>query len=214
MQLYADGKAYGEPVTVKAAEGWQYTFKNVPLYKEGLGERIDYNAKEVKVPDGYRFVEDQNHQGIGPEKGSASGSTVGTEPPGIGPEELGTGHGEAGGDGISNDQGIGPEEPEITIGENQNGNGNDHDQGIGPEEPGTATGGNQSGNGDDHDQGIGPEEPGTATGGNQSGNGDDHDQGIGPEEPGTETGGNQSGNGNGGDQGIGPEEPGSEAGGN
>lgn len=85
---------------MKAAEGWQYTFKNVPLYKEGLGERIDYNAKEVKVPDGYRFVEDQNHQGIGPEE-------PGTE---TGGNQSGNGNG--------GDQGIGPEEPGSEAGGN------------------------------------------------------------------------------------------------
>ena len=51
VQLYADGTAYGDPVTVTASDNWQYTWTNLPEYK--AGKPIVYTVKEVSVPTGY-----------------------------------------------------------------------------------------------------------------------------------------------------------------
>ena len=52
VQLYADGTAYGDPITVTAADGWRYTVQNLPKYKDGV--EIQYTINEVNVPDGYQ----------------------------------------------------------------------------------------------------------------------------------------------------------------
>ena len=49
VQLYQDGKAYGEPVKLNAANGWSYTWT-------GLDEGHEWTVEEVNVPDGYRMT--------------------------------------------------------------------------------------------------------------------------------------------------------------
>jgi len=55
LQLYANGKAVGEPVEVKAPETasdvWTYTFDQLDRYENG--NEINYTVKEVSVPEGY-----------------------------------------------------------------------------------------------------------------------------------------------------------------
>ena len=51
VQLYADGTAHGDPVEVKAADGWTYTWTNLP--KNEKGEAIVYTVAEINVPEGY-----------------------------------------------------------------------------------------------------------------------------------------------------------------
>ena len=50
-QLYADGKAYGAPVTLNEANGWTHTWNNLPE-KHG-GQTVDYAVEEVNIPTGY-----------------------------------------------------------------------------------------------------------------------------------------------------------------
>lgn len=52
IQLYADGNAYDEPVTISASDGWEAYFENLPKYSSGTTE-IRYTADEVEVPAGY-----------------------------------------------------------------------------------------------------------------------------------------------------------------
>ena len=58
----------GEPVTVKASDGWTYTFKNLPLYDKD-GEEISYSASEVDVPRGYSCLAMSQASGNGPISG-------------------------------------------------------------------------------------------------------------------------------------------------
>lgn len=51
VQLYADGAASGDPVTLEAADGWVHTWTGLPKYASGAA--IDYTVAEVDVPDGY-----------------------------------------------------------------------------------------------------------------------------------------------------------------
>ena len=46
VQLYQDGTAYGDPVELNEANGWQYIWTELP-------EGFAYTAGEVEVPDGY-----------------------------------------------------------------------------------------------------------------------------------------------------------------
>ena len=52
IQLYADGVAYGDPVTVNAQDNWAANFTGLPKYSTGTTE-IKYTADEVAVPTGY-----------------------------------------------------------------------------------------------------------------------------------------------------------------
>ncbi|MGN8738467.1 Cna B-type domain-containing protein, partial [Bilifractor sp. HCP3S3_D3] len=53
VQLYADGKTSGEPVTLTESSGWLYTWTELPMYKNG-GTKIAYTVKEVsELPSGY-----------------------------------------------------------------------------------------------------------------------------------------------------------------
>ena len=52
IQLYADGSAYGKPVTVNAQNKWEANFTGLPKYSTGTTE-IKYTADEVAVPTGY-----------------------------------------------------------------------------------------------------------------------------------------------------------------
>ena len=51
VQLYADGKAYGDPVTLDAANGWKHTWSG--LDRNAAGKAIAYTVKEVSIPEGY-----------------------------------------------------------------------------------------------------------------------------------------------------------------
>ena len=51
VQLYANGKASGDPVTLDAANGWKYTWSG--LDKNASGKAITYTVKETSVPHGY-----------------------------------------------------------------------------------------------------------------------------------------------------------------
>ena len=50
VQLKADGKDYGDPVTL-TGEDWTYTFSNLP--EKANGQDIKYTVVEVSVPEGY-----------------------------------------------------------------------------------------------------------------------------------------------------------------
>ena len=51
VQLYADGKKSGDPVTLNEADNWTYTWTG--LDEKSAGSAIRYTVQEVKVPDGY-----------------------------------------------------------------------------------------------------------------------------------------------------------------
>ncbi len=52
VQLYADGVAYGTPVTLTATDGWKANYTDLPRYSTGETEVV-YTVKEVTVPTGY-----------------------------------------------------------------------------------------------------------------------------------------------------------------
>lgn len=51
VQLYANGKVSGDPVTLDAANGWKHTWSD--LDKNASGKAIIYTVKEVSIPEGY-----------------------------------------------------------------------------------------------------------------------------------------------------------------
>ena len=51
VQLYANGKAVGEPVKLTEKGGWTYTWTGLDVNRDG--KAIEYTVKEVNVPDGY-----------------------------------------------------------------------------------------------------------------------------------------------------------------
>lgn len=52
VQLYANGKVYGDSVTLKADNNWSYTWEHLSKLAINGGE-IEYTVKEVTVPDDY-----------------------------------------------------------------------------------------------------------------------------------------------------------------
>ncbi|MBR0137228.1 MAG: Cna B-type domain-containing protein, partial [Erysipelotrichaceae bacterium] len=54
VQLQADGVAYGDPVVLTAANGWQATVSNLPRYNEG--NPITYTWVEETLPQGYTLI--------------------------------------------------------------------------------------------------------------------------------------------------------------
>ena len=52
VQLYADGVAKGDVVTLTAANDWHYTWTKLPVYKDH-GKTIVYTVQEVGSTDGY-----------------------------------------------------------------------------------------------------------------------------------------------------------------
>ena len=52
VQLYADGVAKGDVVTLTAANNWHYTWTKLPVYKDH-GKTIVYTVQEVGSTDGY-----------------------------------------------------------------------------------------------------------------------------------------------------------------
>ena len=57
VQLYADGKAFGEPVTLKADNDWRHVFADLAKYQEG--KEVVYTVAEVAVPSGYSVTSSQ-----------------------------------------------------------------------------------------------------------------------------------------------------------
>jgi len=57
VQLYADGKAFGEPVTLKADNDWRHVFADLDKYQEG--KEVVYTVEEVAVPSGYSVTSSQ-----------------------------------------------------------------------------------------------------------------------------------------------------------
>ncbi len=51
VQLYADGKASGDPVTLSEDNDWTYTWEKLTKYAGG--DEIEYTVDETEVPDGY-----------------------------------------------------------------------------------------------------------------------------------------------------------------
>jgi len=51
VQLYADGKAKGDPVTLNASGEWKYTWTNLPKNKDG--KEIVYTVDETETYEGY-----------------------------------------------------------------------------------------------------------------------------------------------------------------
>ena len=57
VQLYANGKAFGEPVTLKADNDWRHVFADLAKYQEG--KEVVYTVEEVDVPSGYSGTSSQ-----------------------------------------------------------------------------------------------------------------------------------------------------------
>ena len=57
VQLYANGKAFGEPVTLKADNDWRHVFADLAKYQEG--KEVVYTVEEVAVPSGYSVTSSQ-----------------------------------------------------------------------------------------------------------------------------------------------------------
>ena len=55
VQLYADGKALGDAVTLNDDNGWAYTWKDLYLnaFENGASDRIRYTVAETEIPEGY-----------------------------------------------------------------------------------------------------------------------------------------------------------------
>ena len=51
VQLYANGNAVGEAVSLSAQSDWSYTWENLPVNEKG--KAIEYTVEEVDVPEGY-----------------------------------------------------------------------------------------------------------------------------------------------------------------
>jgi hypothetical protein len=51
VQLYADGKAYGEPVILKEAGNWTYTWSDLNVNQKGT--KVSYTVGELDVAKGY-----------------------------------------------------------------------------------------------------------------------------------------------------------------
>lgn len=54
IQLLANGKATGDPVTLSAENDWKYTWSDLQL--NANGKAISYTVKELNVPSGYRAI--------------------------------------------------------------------------------------------------------------------------------------------------------------
>ena len=56
VQLYADGRAIGEPVTLSESNNWSHTWTKLAKYTNPTGskeEEIEYKVAETEVPEGY-----------------------------------------------------------------------------------------------------------------------------------------------------------------
>ena len=54
VQLYADGSAYGEAVTLSEANKWAHTWKDLPENSNGV--KINYTVEEINVKEGYTAI--------------------------------------------------------------------------------------------------------------------------------------------------------------
>lgn len=61
VQLYADGEALGDPVTLDESNKWSHTWSD--LFKKEDGELIDYSVKETTVPQGYESNVEEDSSG-------------------------------------------------------------------------------------------------------------------------------------------------------
>ena len=52
VQLYADGTAYGDPVTLTSAGNWTYTWSSLPV--KSNGNKIEYTVRELTEAGGYK----------------------------------------------------------------------------------------------------------------------------------------------------------------
>lgn len=52
IQLYADGVAYGDPVTLSDDNNWTASYTDLPKYSSGDKE-VNYTVDELSVPEGY-----------------------------------------------------------------------------------------------------------------------------------------------------------------
>ncbi|WP_462421871.1 Cna B-type domain-containing protein [Salinicoccus sp. Marseille-QA3877] len=63
VQLTADGKEIGEPVTLSTENDWTNTWNGLPLNNDG--EPINYSVEELDVPEGYTAsINDEDHGNI------------------------------------------------------------------------------------------------------------------------------------------------------
>ena len=67
VQLFADGKAEGDPVPLNAGNGWSYTWKDLtkncnPSGEAGGSRAIVYTVEEIGVPSGYQVAVSGNAQ--------------------------------------------------------------------------------------------------------------------------------------------------------
>ncbi|MBQ6288924.1 MAG: Cna B-type domain-containing protein, partial [Clostridia bacterium] len=63
VQLKADGKDVGAPVTLNEGNGWKYQWNKLDKYKKG--KLIEYTVDEVTVPEGYEKTVDFTKDGAG-----------------------------------------------------------------------------------------------------------------------------------------------------
>ena len=61
VQLYADGKKFGEVIELSAENKWTHTFVN--LDKNVKGKAVTYTVEEVDVPTGYQVTKTDDGQG-------------------------------------------------------------------------------------------------------------------------------------------------------
>ena len=60
VQLYADGEAQGNVVSLNETNSWTYTWTGLPVNKAGTTAKISYTVEETSVPDGYTMTKSGN----------------------------------------------------------------------------------------------------------------------------------------------------------
>lgn len=63
VQLFADGEAYGDPVTITEDDGWSYTWEGLPV-NDTDQSKVAYTVDEVEVPEGYEAAFNETEDGI------------------------------------------------------------------------------------------------------------------------------------------------------
>lgn len=63
FQLSVDGVATGDPVTCDEANGWRYTWENLPMLDPEDRHEIVYTVQELNVPAGYRAFQSTGENG-------------------------------------------------------------------------------------------------------------------------------------------------------
>ena len=61
VQLYANGSASGDAVTLSSDNGWSYSWTDLPVYDNGSA--ITYTVEETEVPNGYTSSVTDNEDG-------------------------------------------------------------------------------------------------------------------------------------------------------